>query len=130
MVKPLSKRAQLLSPSILMQAMFSGPLYQVSRLGFMKETFLDIFRPWEPHLGMPVEKLLVSKGIGFPSLLSPLSHVNSLQAVLLRSLGTIFHEMVRTTTSETISIFPLTQLDGIGKTDNIPNPLICFSSST
>ena len=39
MVEPLSKRAQLLSPSIQTQVMFSGLLHQLSGLGFKKGTF-------------------------------------------------------------------------------------------
>ena len=74
MVEPLSKRAQLLSPSILAQAMFSGPLHWVHGSGFKKGTFWDVFRPWEPCLGMLIEQLLVSKGPSLPSLFSPLSH--------------------------------------------------------
>ena len=42
------------------------------------ELFWDVFRLWEPHLGMPVEWLLVSEGSGLPPLSSPLSHLNSL----------------------------------------------------
>ena len=38
----------------------------------------DIFRFWEPCLGMPVEQLLVSEGSSLPSSSSPLSHLNSL----------------------------------------------------
>ena len=40
---------------------------------------------------------------------------------LAKTLQTIFYEMVRSTTSKTIFIFPLIQLDHIGKMDNIPD---------
>ena len=78
MAEPLSKRAQLLSPSIWTQAMFSGLLHWLSGLGFKKGTFQDIFKLLKPHLGTPVEQLLVSEGSSLPSLLSPLFHLNSL----------------------------------------------------
>ena len=38
--------------------------------------------------------------------------------------------MIRTTTSKTISVFPLIKLDHIGKMIDIPNWLICSSNST
>ena len=38
--------------------------------------------------------------------------------------------MVRTTTSETVLIFPLIQLNHVGKMDNIPNHLIYSFNST
>ena len=78
MVKPLSKRAQLLSPSILTLVMFLGPLHWVSELGFKKGTFWDAFRLWKPHLGMQVGWLLISEGSGLPSLSSPFLHLKSL----------------------------------------------------
>ena len=34
--------------------MFLGPLHQSSGLLFKKGMFWDVFRPWGPHLGMPV----------------------------------------------------------------------------
>ena len=78
MVEPLSKRAQLFSQSIQTQVMFSGLLHQLSGLGFKKGALWDVFRHWEPHLGIPVEQLLVSEVSGLPSLSSPLSHLNLL----------------------------------------------------
>ena len=42
MVEPLSRGAQLLSPSILTQAMFSGALLRVSGSGFKKGVFPDV----------------------------------------------------------------------------------------
>ena len=69
MVKPLSRRCQLLSPSILTWVMFLGLLHQVSGLGIKKGTFWDIFRLWQPCLRMPVEWLLVSEGSSLHDLL-------------------------------------------------------------
>ena len=96
--------------------MFSDLLYQLSGLGFKKGTFWHVFRPWEPHLGILVEQLLVSEGPSLPSLLSPLSHLNLLFGWSCWDPPEISHEVVRTTTPETISIFLLIQLDCIGKT--------------
>ena len=92
MVKPLSKRDQLLSPSILTLAMFLGPLHWVSRLGFKKGTFWNVFRLWEPHPGMPVKvTLLTSEGSSLPSLLSPLFAFKlTFWVVLLRSFRQSF----------------------------------------
>ena len=90
MVEPLSKRSQLLSQSFLTLAMFLGPLHWVSGLGFKKQTFCDVFRLWEPHLGMSVECLLVSEGSNFPSLLFPLTFKLVFRVVLLRSFRQSF----------------------------------------
>ena len=78
MVEPLSKRAQLSLLSIQTLVMLSSLLPPLSRLGFKKGTFWDIFRLWGPHLGIPVEWLLVSKGSGLPSSSSLLSCLNLL----------------------------------------------------
>ena len=112
--------------------MFSNPLYQVSGSGFKKGTFWDVLGPWEPCPGMPVEWLLVSEGPGLPSLLSPLSFKLTFWVILLRSFRQSFMRWsgLPTTTSETILIIPLMQLDCVDKMDNIPNQLICSSSST
>ena len=75
---------------------------------------------------MPVEWLLVFEGPGPPSL-SPLLHF---LGGLAKILQTVFHKMVRTTTSKTILIFLLIQLNCFGKMDNIPTQMICFSNST
>ena len=49
-------------------------------IGAQEGNFWDIFRPLKPHLGMPVEQLLVSEGSSLPSLLAPLFHLNLLFA--------------------------------------------------
>ena len=130
MVKPLSKRPQLLSPSILTQAMSSGPLHWVSGSGFKKGTFMNVFRLWEPCLGMPVEQLLVSEGSDLPSLSSPLLHLNSLfwwscwdPLNNLSQDGQDCHIWSN-------FVFFLVQVDWDGKTDDIPNWLICSTKST
>ena len=104
--------------------MFSGLLHQLSGLGFKKGTFWDVFRLW----GLLVEQLLVSEGSGLPSSLSPLLHLNWLFWLSCWDPLTIFHKMVMTATSETISIFLLIQLDCIGKTGDIANWLICSTN--
>ena len=76
LVEPLSKKAQLSSPSIWTKAILSGPFPQLSELGFKKETFWDVLRLWDPHLGILVGWLLVSEGSGLPSSLPPLSCLN------------------------------------------------------
>ena len=53
--------------SILTQAMFSGPLHQVSKSGYKKRTFWDVFRPWESHPGMQAEWQMVTEGPDPPS---------------------------------------------------------------
>ena len=78
MVEPLSKRAQLFSPSIQTWAMFSGLLHWLSGRGFKKGPFWDIFRLWELCPGSPVEWLLVSEESSLPSLSSPLLCLNLL----------------------------------------------------
>ena len=103
-VEPLSKTAELLSPSMLPQAMFSGPLHQVSGLGFKKRTFWDVLRLWEPHLGMLSDYWFLR---GLASLLfHPLFYIEThFLGALAEVLRTIFHEIVRTTTSKAISVF-------------------------
>ena len=78
MVEPLSNRSQLISPSIQTLAILSGLLHWLSRSGLKKGTFWDIFRLWEPHLGMLVEWLMVSEGSRFPSSSPPLLCLNLL----------------------------------------------------
>ena len=86
MVAPLSKRAQLLSSSILTWAMFSGPLKWVSGSGIKKGAFQDVPRLKEPCLGMLAEQLLVSEGPGLPSFVIPsFAFKLTFWAVLLRS---------------------------------------------
>ena len=130
MVKPLSKRAQLLLSSIMTWAMLSDPLQWVSGSEFKKGTFWDVLRLEEPCLGMLAEWLLVSERPGLSSFLSPLSHLNLLSGVLTEVFWMIPHEMVRATTSKTILILLLVQLTCIGKMNNIPNRLIYSSTST
>ena len=65
-----------------------GPIW-VS-FGLKKGTFWDIFRPQEPHPGIPVEQLLASEGLSLPSLPSPFAFKLTLQAVLLRSFRQSF----------------------------------------
>ena len=130
MVQPLSKRAQLLSSSILTWAMFSGPLQLVSGSGFKKGNFQDILWLGEPFLGMIAEWLLVSEGSSLLSLSSILSHLNSFSGSLTEIFQTIPHEIVKATTSKTGLILLLVQLNCIGKMNNIPNRLICSSNCT
>ena len=119
MVKTLSKRAQLLSASIQTQAMFSSPPHWVNGLRFKKGTFWDVFRLWEPCLGMPVEWLLVSEGSGLFSLLSPLLYLNSLFGWSCRDPsdnplqdGQGYHNQ------SNFVLFSLVQHDYIDKTDD------------
>ena len=124
MVKPLSKRAQLLSPSILIQAMFLDPLHQVCQLVLRKRTFWDISRLWKLHPGMLVEWLLVSEGstslFWCPHFLGSLAEI----------LQEIFHQMVRTITSEAISVFLWYSSTTLAKMDGILNGLIISTNPT
>ena len=58
MLEPLSKNAQLLSPLILTQATFSGPLQWVSRSG----AIWNVFMLGETHPVVPAEQLLTPEG--------------------------------------------------------------------
>ena len=123
MVEPQSKKVQLLSPSILTQdyILRSTPLNKW--IGVQEGNFLGYPSDSRSLIQrMLAEWLLVSEGSRPPFFIVP-SFVFKLHfsGILAKILQTIFHEMVRTTTSKTISIFPLIQLDHIGKINNIPN---------
>ena len=96
-VEPLSKRAQLLSSSILTQAMFSGPHQQASGSGFKKGVFHDVLMLKASHLGMPTEQQLASEVLSLPSLPSPLSCLNTLS-------GQICYEVIRAPTPEAVLV--------------------------
>ena len=123
MVELLSIGAQLLSPSILTWAMFSGLLHQLSGLGTSS------------GLGSLVQGCQLNNYWflrGPASLLHcPLFCIQTHSSgSLAEILQTISDKVVRTTTSKTISIFLLIQLNCIGKIDNIANWLICSTNPT
>ena len=79
---------------------------------------------------MQVEQIVVSEGSSLLSYLSPPLHLNLLFGSLADILWIVSYGVVRTTTYETILIFPLIQLNHIGKMDNIPDQLICSTNPT
>ena len=129
MVESLSKRAQLFSSLILSKAVFSHQLQCVCGSGFKKGVFQDVLMYEESCLDALAEHLLASEGPGLSSLSSPFHILTHFLVSLTKVFQTSSHEMVRVTTSETILIFLLIQLNCIGKTNHIPNRLICFSNS-
>ena len=129
MVEPLSKRAQLSSPSIQIQAMLSSLLHQLSGPGFKKGTSSDVFKHKESYPGMRFVQLMLSGGPSLPFSLSPLSHLNLFFGDLAKIIWRILHKMVRTTTTETILVLLLVQLNCIGKMHNIADELICSTNS-
>ena len=124
MVEPLSKRAQLLSQSVLTQAIFSGLLQWVSWSGFKKGVFLDAFRLEEPHPGILAVQQMVSEG-PVSLLHCPLFHIQTFPTSLW-----ISYEMFRTGPSKTISGFLLVQLYCVSKVDNVADQLICSTKTT